>query len=156
MAVNFKVPFFLSLAVGKMMREQGRAGSIVNIFSIGSISPDPGLSICAMSKAGLIAMTKQLASEWGKQNIRVNAVTPSFVRTRFSQPIWDNPEMLKMLAQRIPLGRIAEPAEAAEVVLFLASDASSYITGQAIIVSGGISGCPHPGTIQDSDYCTDA
>ncbi|HEX76842.1 MAG TPA: SDR family oxidoreductase [Dehalococcoidia bacterium] len=137
MSVNLKGPFFLCLAVGKLMKEQG-GGNIINIASIGGIKPDPNLAVYAISKAGMIMMTKMLATEWGKQNIRVNAVAPSFIRTRFSRPIWDNPEGRQKVYEETPLGRVGEPEEVAEAVLFLASDASSYVSGATLVVSGGI------------------
>ena len=136
MAVNLKSPFFLSLEVAKLMREQG-GGVIINMSSIGGIQPDPGLGVYAISKAGIIMMTKQLGNELDKQNIRVNAIAPSYVRTRFSKPIWDNPEGIERVRQETPLGRVGEPEEVAELALFLASGASSYISGQTIVISGG-------------------
>lgn len=136
MSVNLKGPFFLSLAAGKLMKEQG-GGAIINVASIGGIQPDPGLAVYAVSKAGMIMMTKMLATEWGKQNIRVNAVAPSYIRTRFSKPIWDNPEGRQRVEAETPMGRVGEPEEVAEVVAFLASDAASYISGETVVVAGG-------------------
>ncbi len=135
-SVNLKGAFFLSLATGKLMVEQG-SGNIINISSTGGIKPDPYLAVYSISKAGMLMMTKMLATEWGKYNIRVNAIAPSFIRTRFSQPIWDNPEVMARVKEQTPLQRIGEPEEVADAALFLASDASSYISGQTIIVSGG-------------------
>jgi NAD(P)-dependent dehydrogenase (short-subunit alcohol dehydrogenase family) len=96
------------------------------------------LAVYAISKAGMIHMTRMLAAELGAYNIRVNSVSPSFIRTRFSQPIWGFPEILDMAVKQIPLGRIGEPDEVAKVVLFLASDASSYVNCENIVVTGGM------------------
>ena len=137
MSVNLKGPFFLSLAVGRLMVEQG-GGNIINVASIGGIKPDPNLTVYAISKAGVVMMTKMLATELGKYNIRVNALAPSFIRTRFSKPIWGNPEVMRKVLEETPLQRIGDPEEVAEAALFLASDASSYISGETIVLSGGI------------------
>ena len=100
--------------------------------------PDPMLAIYAISKAGMIHMTRMLATELGAYGIRCNSLSPSFIRTRFSQPIWGFPEILDMAVKQIPLGRIGEPEEVAKVVVFLASDQSSYIDGENIVVTGGM------------------
>ncbi|GAH58642.1 unnamed protein product, partial [marine sediment metagenome] len=91
------------------------------------------------AKAGVVMLTKILAVELAQYNIRVNAVAPSMVKTKFSQPLWDDPETLKEIESGIPLGRLAETDDITGSVLFLASDASSYITGHTIIVDGGLS-----------------
>ncbi len=92
-----------------------------------------------IAKAGVVMLTRALALELASSNIRVNAIAPSIVRTEFSKPIWSNPEMLSKVAPDIPLGRIAEPEDVAEMALFLASDTSSYLTGQTVYLDGGIS-----------------
>lgn len=138
MSVNLKGPFFLSLGIARLMIDQKLPCNIVNIASAGGMRPDPMVSVYAISKAGIIHMTKALAAELGAYNIRVNSVSPSFIRTRFSQPIWGVPEILDMAVKQIPLGRIGEPDEVAKVVLFLASDASSYVNCENIVVTGGM------------------
>ena len=90
-----------------------------------------------IAKAGVVMLTRVLALELASYNIRVNAIAPSTVKTKFSQPLWSAPETLKRIEAEIPLGRLAEPGDIIGAALFLASDASSYITGHTIIVDGG-------------------
>ena len=136
LGLNLKSCFFMSKAVGKMMRDKG-GGSIINIVSETGIRPFVGLGVYSISKAGLIMLTQVLAQEWGQYHIRVNAIAPGFVRTQFSQAIWDNPRMAKEVESNIAIGRIAEAEEIASTAIFLASEASSYITGQTIVMDGG-------------------
>ena len=136
LGLNLKSCFFMSQAVGKLMRERG-GGSIINIASEDGIRPFVGLGVYSISKAGLIMLAKVLAEEWGQYHIRVNTIAPGFVRTRFSQAVWDDPEMVEEVESNIAIGRIAEPEEIANTALFLASEASSYITGQTIVLDGG-------------------
>lgn len=138
MSVNLKGPFFLSQGIAKLMIEKGLPCNIINIASAGGMRPDPMLAIYAIGKAGMIHMTRMLATELGPNKIRCNSVSPSFIRTRFSKPIWGFPEILDWAVKQIPLGRIGEPEEVAEVVLFLASDASSYVNSENIVVTGGM------------------
>ncbi len=138
MSVNLKGPFFLSLGIAKLMIENKKPGNIINIASAGGMRPDPMLAVYAISKAGMIHMTRMLATELGAHGIRCNSISPSFIRTRFSQPIWGIPEILDMAVKQIPLGRIGEPDEVAKVVVFLASDDSSYVNGENIVVTGGM------------------
>jgi len=135
MNLNLKGLFFLSQAVARVMKEQG-GGRIVNIASVAGITPDI-LPVYSISKAGVIMVTKVMASEWAKYNIRVNTVAPGMTRTRFSEALWSNPDILQGAMFRTPMGRIAEPEEMVGAVIYLASDASSYVTGQVIAVDGG-------------------
>jgi NAD(P)-dependent dehydrogenase (short-subunit alcohol dehydrogenase family) len=123
-------------AVGKAMVEQ-KKGCIINIASRNSIKASEGHGAYCAAKAGVAMLTKVLARELGKYNVRVNAVSPGMVRTDLSRPMWSNPKFMKQFVSLVPLGRIAEPSEIASVVLFLASSASSYITGHNILVDGG-------------------
>lgn len=136
MNTNLKGYTILSQLVGKIMIEQG-GGAIVNVSSVGGVTPDNGLGLYCVSKAGIIMLTRALARELGPSNIRVNALAPGVVQTRFSQALWSNQDLMKQELKHTPLNRIAQPEEAARVVLFLASDASSYITGQTIVMDGG-------------------
>jgi NAD(P)-dependent dehydrogenase (short-subunit alcohol dehydrogenase family) len=138
MSVNLKGPYFLSLGIAKLMIENKKPGNIINIASAGGMRPDPMLAIYAISKAGMIHMTRMMATELGPYGIRCNSISPSFIRTRFSQPIWGVPEILDMAVKQIPLGRIGEPEEVAKVVVFLASDDSSYVNCENIVVTGGM------------------
>lgn len=136
MNLNLKGLFFLGQAVAKIMKEKG-GGKIINIASIAGITPDI-LPVYSISKAGVIMATKVMAQQWAQYNIRVNTVAPGLTKTKFSEPLWSNPDILKLAMSRTPLGRPAEPEEMVGAILFLASDASSYITGQVIAIDGGV------------------
>lgn len=136
MNVDLKGYFLCSQAVAKVMMEK-KKGNIISMVSTGAAKAAPGLGAYSIAKAGVVMLTKLLAVELASCNIRVNAVGPYLVRTMFSQPMWGDPDTCKALEASIPLGRIAEPEDIASVALFLASDASGYITGQTIFVDGG-------------------
>jgi NAD(P)-dependent dehydrogenase (short-subunit alcohol dehydrogenase family) len=134
--LNLKGYFFLSLAVGKIMRDKG-GGTIINISSNSGLRPEVGLGVYAISKAGVIMLTQVLAQEWAQYNIRVNSIAPGAVRTKFGEFLQKDPVLYKNLENSIALGRIADPEEITCAALFLASDASSYMTGQTIVLDGG-------------------
>ncbi len=136
MNTNLKGYTILSQLVGKIMMQQG-AGTIVNVASVAGLVAGPYLGLYSISKAGVLMLTKSMAKEMGPYGIRVNALAPGVVQTKFSTALWTNKEVLKRTEEHTPLRRIAQPEEAARVVLFLASDASSYITGQTIVMDGG-------------------
>jgi NAD(P)-dependent dehydrogenase (short-subunit alcohol dehydrogenase family) len=118
-------------------------GAIVNVASVAGLSPSPLMGAYNISKAALIYMTRQLALEMAP-GVRVNAVAPSIVRTRLAEALWRNREDAAAAAH--PLGRIGEPEDVANAVLFLASDAAAWITGVVLPVDGGVSGsAPVPG-----------
>jgi NAD(P)-dependent dehydrogenase (short-subunit alcohol dehydrogenase family) len=135
--INLKGTFLCSQAVSKFMIER-RKGNIINISSTAGISsamgPYNGYNI---AKTGIIMLTKLLARELGKYNIRVNAIAPALTRTELSRFVWSNTEMLKKEIEGYPLGRIGEPSDIADAALFLASDASRFITGHNLAVDGG-------------------
>lgn len=135
MNLNLKGLFFLSQAVARVMKEQG-GGKIINIASTAGITPDI-LPVYSISKAGVIMATKVMAQQWAQFNIRVNTVAPGLTKTQFSQALWGNPDILQAVSERTPLGRVAEPEEMVGAIIYLASDASSYVTGQVIVVDGG-------------------
>ena len=112
-------------------------GKIINMASVAGLNPLPGMGIYCVSKAGVLMLTKVLAAELAPDNIRVNAIAPGFVKTRFSAAIWDNPQIYERTIQSIPQKRIAEPQEIAGAALFLASDQSSYMTGETLVIDGG-------------------
>lgn len=136
MNLNLKGLFFLSQAVARIMKEKG-GGKIINVASVAGISPDI-LPIYSISKAGVIMATKVMAQQWAIYNIRVNAIAPSLTKTNFSEPLWSNQDILNIAMSRTPLGRPAEPEEMVGAVIYLASDASSYVTGQVLAIDGGI------------------
>jgi len=135
---DLKGYYLCSQAVGKRMVERKR-GSIINIASTAAIKAAAEMGVYCIAKAGVVMLTRVLALELAQYNIRVNAIAPYMVKTKFSQPLWGDPETLKQLESEIPLGRLAEPGDIVGSALFLASDASSYITGHTIIVDGGLS-----------------
>jgi NAD(P)-dependent dehydrogenase (short-subunit alcohol dehydrogenase family) len=133
---DLKGCFLCAQTVGKQMVSQKR-GNIINIASTAAMHPAPEMGAYCIAKAGVVMLTRILALELAQYNIRVNAVAPSMVKTKFSQPLWGDPETLKQIEAGIPLGRMAEPSDIVGSVLFLSSDASSYITGHTIVVDGG-------------------
>ncbi|HOX28303.1 MAG TPA: glucose 1-dehydrogenase [bacterium] len=136
MATNLKGPYLLSLEVGKKMLKE-KKGSIINIASVAGITPGLGLGLYSVSKAGMIMLTKVMAHEWGSAGVRVNTVAPGVIKTKFSSAIWSNDVFLKEVTKTTPLGRIGEPDEITGAVVFLASEAAGFITGQTIVVDGG-------------------
>jgi len=133
---NLSGTFLCARAAAGLMKER-KQGKIVNITSIAGRRASPGMGIYGVAKAGVEMLTKVLASELAPFNIQVNAVAPSMVRTEFSRAFWSNKELHDEIVKSIPLGRIAEPMDVVHPVLFLASGASDYITGQTIVVDGG-------------------
>lgn len=134
--VNLRGPFFLCKEVVPVM-EKGGGGSIINVASTAGIRPGFGLGIYSISKAGLIMMTRVLASELGGLGIRVNAVAPGVIRTKMSEVLVNTEEILREIEKSVAMHRVGEPEDVVGAVIFLASDASRYITGQTIIVDGG-------------------
>jgi len=133
---NVRAVWLLSRLVAKKMAEQ-KSGRIVNITTVGAEKAELGMAAYGCSKAALKMLTRCMAREWAQFGINVNAVGPGLTRTDFSKPIWSNPEVAKHVAMAIPKGRLAEPEEIVGAVLFLASDAAGFITGQSIYVDGG-------------------
>ncbi len=138
MNLNLKGLFFLSQAVAKVMKEQG-GGNIINIASASAFRAEVNAGIYAISKAGVIMATKVMAREWAEYNIRVNTIAPGNVHTRLGDSRFVvqrgyEDEMLK----RTPLGRIADPGEIVGTMIYLASDASSFVTGETVVVDGGL------------------
>jgi NAD(P)-dependent dehydrogenase (short-subunit alcohol dehydrogenase family) len=129
-----------------------KKGNIINITSVEGImggviralllpelaSPTTFPSPYNVGKAGIIMLTRVLGRQLGSYGIRVNAIAPGSIRTEMTRRFWSDPEMVKLFMPRIPLGRLAEPEEMASVALFLASEASSYITGHTIVADGGL------------------
>lgn len=137
MNLNLKGLFFISQAVARLMKEQG-GGKIINVASVAGLTPDI-LPVYSISKAGVIMATKVMAQQWAQYGIRVNAIAPGLTRTRFSQTLWDNPDILQGAMMLTPLRRVGEPDEMVGATVFLASDASSYVTGHVLVIDGGTS-----------------
>jgi NAD(P)-dependent dehydrogenase (short-subunit alcohol dehydrogenase family) len=136
MNLNVKAMFFASQAAAKQMVRQ-KGGKIINMSSqAGSIALDDE-SVYCMSKAAVNHMTKNLASEWAKYNIQVNAVAPTFIETPGTEPWLNDPDFKQSVLNRIPLGKIGKPMDVAGVVVFLASEAASLMTGEIVMVDGG-------------------
>ena len=131
---NLKGYYLCSQAVGRRMVER-KKGNIINIASMLAFR---GGSAYNISKAGVVNLTRGLARELASYNVRVNAIAPGAVKAEMSKRLWSDPETLKQIEAEIPLGRIAEPSDVSSVAVFLASDASRYITGSTIVVDGGL------------------
>ena len=135
-SVNLKGTFFTTQTVGRKMIKQ-KSGKIINISSQAGFVALETESIYCMTKAAIAHLTKCLALEWAKYNITVNAVAPTFVRTPGTQKWLENEQFLDSVIKRIPLGRVGDPKEVAEPVVFLASPAASLITGATLMIDGG-------------------
>jgi len=134
--VNLRGPLVLTkLVVDAWMRAHG--GAIVNVASIAGLRPEFGLGPYGVTKAGLIMLSRQLATELGPVGIRVNAVAPSIVKTEFAAALWGNEEIARRALERNPSGRFATADEVASVIAFLVSDAASYINGEVLPIDGG-------------------
>jgi len=134
---DLKGPFFLCQAVGKVMMEQ-KSGVIINIGSITGRDGSSHLTHYASAKAGLMCLTKSLAMAWAKHNIRVNCIAPGYILSEGAEVLYkDNPEKLAKPPASVPMGRWGRTEEIGLAAVFLASDASSYITGQTLFVDGG-------------------
>jgi len=134
---NLKGYYLCSQAVGRRMMEQ-KKGNIINIASIMGVKAARGRVSYSVSKAGVVMLTRVLALELVDYNIRVNAIAPGFVKTEINKVQWGDPNTYKQITATIPMGRWAELNEIASVALFLASGASSYVTGRTIVVDGGL------------------
>ena len=136
--VNLTGCFLFARAAGREMLEQG-SGSIINITSVSGITSSangPYYAGYVASKAGLIGLTRELAASWGRKGVRVNAIAPGFFRSRLADPVIDIYE--SSIRENNPIPRIGEEGELKGAAVFLASDASSYVTGQTIVVDGGM------------------
>lgn len=140
--LNLRAPFLLSQAVARQIVSVGRPGSIINIASTAGVIARPGVAHYCASKAALIMLTKVLAIEWAEHNIRVNAVSPGLVETpgvTGSLTTEEGKHEHQQKLAKVPLSRSGEPREIADAVVFLASSASSYVTGHTLFVDGGYS-----------------
>ncbi len=137
MDTDLRGAFFVAQAFGRHMVERGK-GSIINVSSVGGhVALRTGVAY-ASAKAGVIQMTKVLALEWGKHNVRVNGIGPWYFRTPLTAGLLQQPDYLAEVLARTPLGRVGELDELIGPMVFLASDAASYVTGQTLFVDGGM------------------
>lgn len=135
LSINLSSAFYISKIIARHMAKQ-RNGSIINIASIVGVIGNAGQANYSASKAGMIGLTKSLAREIGSRGVRVNAVAPGFIKTAMTDKLNDTQK--EALLSQIPMSRLGEPNEVASVVLFLASELASYITGQVIQITGGM------------------
>jgi len=142
MNLNLKGLYFLSQAAARVMKEQG-GGSIINVSSVDGYHPQHSVGIYSIAKAAVRMVTKSMAMELGPFNIRVNAIAPGAVDTKLLNSMWANlsedkvKEAKGWVAERIPLQHVADPDEMVGAMIYLASDASGYVTGETILVDGG-------------------
>ncbi len=128
--------FRMAKACAQHMKDRN-GGKIINMASVAGETPLPGMGVYCVSKAGVLMLTKVLAAELSDVNIQVNAIAPGFVKTKFSQALWENEDIYEMTMKKIPQGRMADPSEITAAALFLGSDASSFTTGTTLVVDGG-------------------
>jgi NAD(P)-dependent dehydrogenase (short-subunit alcohol dehydrogenase family) len=138
MNLNMKGLYFLSQAIARIMKEQG-GGNIINVSSIDAFMPEIDNGIYAVSKAGVCMITKVMARELAPYNIRVNTIAPGFVHTKLLDSSFEvRPGRAEECRKLVPLGRIAEPEDMIGTMIYLASDASAYMTGHTVAVDGGL------------------
>jgi NAD(P)-dependent dehydrogenase (short-subunit alcohol dehydrogenase family) len=126
----------IRLTVPKMI-ERGKGGSIINVASVAGLRPQPGGLAYSFTKAGLIMMSRTWAVEFGHHGIRVNVIAPGLIQTDFSEYFWKNEEYVRRLKETQPIARVGLPEEVGGIALYLASDESSFVTGQTFVVDGG-------------------
>lgn len=134
---NVLANLWLTRRVTASMREH-HGGSIILVSSISGLRGDPVLGAYAISKAADMQLVRNLAVELGRDNIRVNAIAPGLIKTDFARALWENPDLLARIEQNTPLGRIGEPDDIAGLAAFLASSGARFLTGQTIVVDGGL------------------
>ena len=135
--VNVKGYFYTSCALVQHLSSRNAGGAIVNVASVAALLAMPLQGVYAMTKAAVVSMTKTLAMELGPSGIRVNAIAPGLVDTKFASALTANPDILKMVMDRTALKKVAQPIDIAGVALLLASDAGAYMTGETVVVDGG-------------------
>ena len=136
--INLKAALRLVRLVVPGMIERQRGGSIINIASVAGLRPQPGGLLYSLTKAGLIMMTRSWAQEFGRHNIRVNAIAPGLIQTDFSEFFWKDDTRRRQYESATPLQRIGQPDEIAGLALYLASDQASFVTGQVMAADGGL------------------
>ena len=137
METNVRSNLWLANLVQPEMAER-RDGVVIIVSSIGGLKGTDVLGIYSISKAADMQLARNLAVEWGPHNIRVNCIAPGLVRTDFAKALWENPKLLEQTEKRTPLRRIGDPDDIAGAAVFLASRAGSWMTGQTIVIDGGV------------------
>ena len=137
MDVNLKGAYFLTQSIAKALIKAKKPGSLINISSQMGHVGGVDRAVYAASKHAVEGFTKAMAIEWGRHQIRVNTICPTFIRTPLTQSTFDNPDRKKWIEDKIKLGRVGEVEDVMGAVVFLASDASSMITGSALMIDGG-------------------
>jgi dehydrogenase/reductase SDR family protein 4 len=136
MEINVKAPWALSNLVLPHL-QANKNGSIINIASVEALTPGYGLGVYSTSKAAILMLTKNQAKEWGTYGIKVNAICPGLIKTKFSAALWQNEKMLHKLEKSIPSGRMGNPKEMVGLACLLASNAGNYMTGGVYTADGG-------------------
>jgi len=134
--LNLDSTIYVCQAAGEHLRSRG-SGSVINVSSVAGLAAAPGLTPYGAAKAAVISITRTLAVEWGSSGVRVNALCPGWTATDLNRILWDTPDGGRATIAGVPLGRWAKAEEMAGPAVFLASDASSYMTGQTLIIDGG-------------------
>jgi NAD(P)-dependent dehydrogenase (short-subunit alcohol dehydrogenase family) len=134
--VNLRGYFWASVEAARRMVARGK-GAIVNVASVNAFRPMDGQAVYSMTKAAIVNMTQALAREWARQGVRVNALVPGLVETKFAAAIHQNEKLRAAMERMVPMGRIAQPEEMAGAVVYLVSDAASYTTGSCLTADGG-------------------
>ena len=135
--VNLRGYFRLIREVVPSMEARG-GGKVLNIASVAGLTPQTGMGLYCITKAAVIMLTKVLAVELGSSNIQVNAIAPGFIKTKFSQVIWQNDSVRTTVTDRTPARRIGDTEDLLGMALYLVSPASNFTTGQAIVIDGGL------------------
>ena len=148
-AVNLTGYLLCAQAFGRAMLERGR-GALVHVTSIAASEPQPFSGAYSVTKAGVAMLSRQLAYEWGPRGVRSNALAPGLVRTPMSEAFYQAPGVAERRAGMVPIRRVATPKDMADVALWLSSERSAYVTGQEIVVDGGLAqtimgSVPRPG-----------
>jgi NAD(P)-dependent dehydrogenase (short-subunit alcohol dehydrogenase family) len=137
MALNVKGYLFAAQRAARAMLAAGAKGAIVNVSSTGGLRASAGIGAYSVSKASVIMLTRVLAKELAPFGVRVNAIAPALIETKFSEALWKTPEILEQYLKATPMGRTGQPEEMAGAVVYLCSDAASYVTGQVLALDGG-------------------
>jgi NAD(P)-dependent dehydrogenase (short-subunit alcohol dehydrogenase family) len=136
--VNLTGTFITARAVARRMIAAGTGGSIVTVTSMNGVAPGPNAGAYGATKAAVALLTKQMALEWGPEQIRCNAVAPGLIDAGMSEPIYADDDIRRQRSGRVPLGRLGTAQNVADVVLFLLSDHAAYVSGTELLVDGGV------------------